>query len=399
MRTISKNVSSHWFRLRHKETKEIADPKKDAVVLDFSKQLFSSRNPTKNGGTFDQWKKKIICEAYTAWKLYLTAERWIDLINPETSETSWPVMRAKILSWRNTKNKYDLGTGELVWFQNRLWVAQRQDFELDEVCLFIYDEDPENEYEWFGPLMSLFAEVMWDLNAVKTTLAFWRNGAKPWMVFIIDEDMDEEEQEEYAREIKECFSWTDNAWESIVAPGIKDVKEVNVSFKELELINYRSFTTDKIASALWVPKKLMFYETQFGSKAEFLPLKTQRFDTVITPDETRLESIMNSFVQINADELEVPELADRYIECDSQILEDWVEKNKELRDDFYAWKISYNEWRKETWLEEIDEERARCHWLDNKRVCAAQKFDDPSAWWTNANSTGNTDDNDEDDDE
>lgn len=127
-------------------------------------------------------------------------------------------------------------------------------FDPSEVIHFKYDCDPTNEIMGFSPLESIIWDAKTDIAAAVSNHAFFENYAMPTALYLLEPGMSDEQQKNAIDTIANQFKGADKHHKSGVLAGVKDIKTMTMSAKDMEFLAGRRFVTEKVCSAFGVPK-------------------------------------------------------------------------------------------------------------------------------------------------
>lgn len=170
------------------------------------------------------------------------------------------VVELQTLDPRSVKiiaNKY----GEVIKYIQRVWM-EVQEYEPEEIYQLTEIKDPDNEILGLSKIETLLYDVMWDDEAMKSNYAFFKNNAIPNTILILEDNMTDEEYSSAMKQFKTQFSGGINRHKVSTNTGIKDIRTIGQSHKDMEFIAQRQFTTEKVCSALGVPKTLLGYHNE-----------------------------------------------------------------------------------------------------------------------------------------
>ena len=153
-----------------------------------------------------------------------------------------------------TANKY----GEIVKYTQRIG-GNMQEFEADEIFYLTDTLDPDNEIMGLSKIENLIYDVMGDDEAMKSNYAFFKNNAVPNSIVILEDDISEDNYQNAINSLKKQFGGGANRHKISTNVGIKDIKTIGQSNKDMEFISLRQFTTDKVCAGLSVPKTVLGY--------------------------------------------------------------------------------------------------------------------------------------------
>lgn len=183
-------------------------------------------------------------------------------------------------------------TGEIVKWVQKVG-SQTQDYKPEEILQWKPIVDPNNVAFGLSPLEPIMIDVFTDLAANVTNYAFFENDARPGSIYVLDEDLTDEEKEIAVEELKDQLKGADNKHKSIAVKGLKDVKEVSFSHKDMEFHMLRKFTTEKICSVLGVPKSVLNYTEDVNHSAGQEQMR-KFWEGTIQPLQEELSIFMNT---------------------------------------------------------------------------------------------------------
>lgn len=157
-------------------------------------------------------------------------------------------------SMKIVANKY----GEILKFIQRIG-TETMEYEADEIFYLTEMIDPDNEVMGLSKIENLIYDVMGDDEAMKSNYAFFKNNAVPNTIVILDEGITEDQYADAMQQLKQQFSGGTNRHKVSTNTGIKDIKTIGQSNKDMEFISLRQFTTDKVCAGLSVPKTILGY--------------------------------------------------------------------------------------------------------------------------------------------
>lgn len=157
-------------------------------------------------------------------------------------------------SMRIIANKY----GEILKYVQQI-DANMVEFEADEIFYLTDTFDPDNEILGLSKIENLIYDVMGDNEAMKSNYAFFKNNAVPNSIIILKDGISEDEYKSVITQMKAQFSGGVNRHKVSTNTGIKEIKTIGQSNKDIEFIAPRQFTTDKVCAGLSVPKTILGY--------------------------------------------------------------------------------------------------------------------------------------------
>ena len=137
--------------------------------------------------------------------------------------------------------------------------SQTQDFNPEEVLHFKQHDDPNSPVFGLSPLEPIIWEARTDLSAMINNYALMANDATPGAQYILEEGMSAEDQEKVVEEIRNQLQGPENRNKSIAIRGVKEIKTIQISPKDMEHNVTRKFSTEKICAGFGVPKAILNY--------------------------------------------------------------------------------------------------------------------------------------------
>lgn len=166
------------------------------------------------------------------------------------------------------------------------------EFMPNEIIHFTMDSDPNNEVLGFSPMESIIWEARTDLSAMIANYNFFENDATPAALYMLEPNMSPEAVKEAQQLIQDQFKGVKNRNKSGILQGVKDVKTISVSQKDMEFLQGRKFTTEKICAAYGVPKFLLGY-TEDTNYSNGENLMKKYYEGTIQPIEEALAEVIN----------------------------------------------------------------------------------------------------------
>ena len=132
-------------------------------------------------------------------------------------------------------------------------------FEPEDIIHWKNGKDPNSEAFGFSPMEPVLWEVRADVSAMVQNYFFFENQAVPAVQYILEDELSDEEIDQAIKLIERQFKGAKNKGKSGVLKGIKEIKQVSLSQKDMEYLNLRKFTTEKVSTAYGVPKAILGY--------------------------------------------------------------------------------------------------------------------------------------------
>ena len=153
--------------------------------------------------------------------------------------------------------------------------------------------DPNNQNIGMSIYESIVFDAMSDFEASKRNFYFFKNNAAPSLILTLSDDIEnEEEMKEAITQFKEKFSWSENSHWVMASSGIKEVKTVSLSNKDIELLELKKFAIKKMWVVYWFDPRFLWYkDDKNGSHAEYEKMANQS-DKSMTSFADILEEFM-----------------------------------------------------------------------------------------------------------
>lgn len=331
VKKIAGSVARNWIYLQDNDRQTVDDN----VLTDQVSDLFKAP-------TFAKFKIDLYRNYLISWELYIKP-----LKNAFDETIRFDVIDSRAV----TKI---ISNGVITWYR----VVEKdgvkiQEYKADEIAYFKYEDDINNSLNGMWILTSVLYDAVLDLEALKTNYSLYKNSARPDMLLLLDGNLSEEEQQIATDKFRAQFTWSNNAHKVIVGGGIQDIKTLSLTARDMETINQRKLTTEKISATFGVPKAMLWYVEDVNynngqnQKEEFL-------EGTIKPFEQDFDAILNKLLQMFK-----PDIFNKYwIKSDSEQLKETQEWLNGQRADVLAWIITINEARVDRWLERVDDENA-----------------------------------------
>jgi len=175
----------------------------------------------------------------------------------------------------------------------KVWGQDAVSYDPDEILHFKGDDDPNHEVFGMGNLEPIIWEARTDGSAMMANFKFFENNAVPSALYILDERIPTNKLKEKFEEIKKSFGGASNYKKAGAIVGVKDIKMMNVTQKDMEFLAGRVFTTEKICAAFGVPKFMLGY-TEKVNNNNGVEIEKNFMGKSIIPREQTIESTINS---------------------------------------------------------------------------------------------------------
>ena len=241
--------------------------------------------------------------------------------------------------------------------------AEQKTYRPDEIAFFKLESDVNNEVNGMWLLYWIIYDWLSDLEALKTNYALYVNNSIPNSILLLNDDLTENELKIAKEQFLTQFQWSENAHKMLIGWWIKDIKTISITPRDMEFINQRKMTTEKVSAVLGVPKSILWYvdEVNYSNGRE---MKKEFLEWTIRPYEEDFENIINVLL-----DKFVPEIYKDYrLKCDWEQLEETQERYEWQRKDIDRGILTINEVRIDRWLEPSKEDNCDKHLVSRNTV-------------------------------
>lgn len=294
--------------------------------------------------TFLDFKVEALKHLKVGWELYITPN--MDLANN--------IVWFQILDPR-TMTKYIDSYGNITWYRQFNNKGKVKTYGPEEIAYYQYETDNDNNAFGLSALEGIVWDALTDLEANKSNYYFFDNDSVPRAVFLLNDGMDYEDEEVLGQvdNLVNQMKGTKNKHKSIASNLIKDVKPIAVNHKDIDFINQRKLTTEKVCAVLEIPKSILGYVDNINY-ANWNQLYKTWIETTIKPYEEYFEFIMNDVMQKFA-----LDFSGMVIQLQGEDTTDVYELHKDQREDVKQGILDINEVREDRWLDPKEEEQIR----------------------------------------
>lgn len=250
-RKIEKMVAKYGFKVVDQEGEIVNDTDMVMQIKNFL-----------SVPTFDKFKQEVFTQAFCAGQVF-------SVVGKENFEEQ----KVKILDCRGmsiTTDQYgDPVTYNYGWRTGTSWDAER--YTPENLLDFMVYYDHDIPYQGISLYQSILTDAMTEAEAGKTNFYFFKNRARPDMLVMLTDDLlrNKEELENFKIQFKDKYSGSNNSGKPILSWGIADVKTLNISNNDMQLLDLRKFIDTKVAIVFGLDKRLIWYNVETGwSRAE-----------------------------------------------------------------------------------------------------------------------------------
>ena len=130
-------------------------------------------------------------------------------------------------------------------------------FEPSEIIHFHTDISTENEMFGDSPINTIIYDALSDKEAVVSNYYFFKNNARPSTIFVLDKGLNEENTLKAIDQIKSQLKGSRNSGRGLTLKGVEKVESIELSRKDMQFLEGRAFTSEKISEAYDVPQFLL----------------------------------------------------------------------------------------------------------------------------------------------
>jgi len=184
--------------------------------------------------------------------------------------------RIQILDSRNIEQKFDS-------------LGNIKEFKYDGSVLNLWDivgqiikYDPDKPWYWMSIYQTVVFDALSDRESAKRNYMFFRNGAIPNIILTMDDDLENEDEINSAiDQFEQKYKGTDNSHWILALWGVKEVRTLDVSNRDLELLDLRKFNV-KVFGMLFGfdPRFLAFRDGENWSHSEYTQMAIQSDKTM-----------------------------------------------------------------------------------------------------------------------
>lgn len=170
----------------------------------------------------------------------------------------------------------------------------------DGVSYFKLEPHTSNEHDGLSILEGVIYDTLSDKEAMIRNYKFFINGMNTDILLMLDKEINADQLEIAKEKLKEQIVGNGRAHEPLISNGVKDVKHLSLTPKDIEFISQRRLTTEKVCATLDVPKSLIGYveDVNLANGKE----QTAHFiENTIRPMEAFIEYVITSLWKTYAD--------------------------------------------------------------------------------------------------
>lgn len=338
---ISQMVAKEWFYIVDQDWNEI-DSKRMKDDLD---KLYNFLGWKYN---LDLVVADFFDQAFCAWQIFSISSKinWLWLA-PE----DW---RLKILDSRGMEIEPDKYGTPIKYNYKTLWGAET--FTKDTLVDYIAYRDIDIKYQWLSVYNSIIMDAITNYEASRTQMYFFKNNAQPNLFIMLNPDAFKweawpDKKKEFDRQWEEKYWGTMNAWKMHSSHLIQDIKTLDISNVDLDLINLRKENDQSFSVIFMLDSRLIWLWKETGSYWEVE-------STTIRQGNEQIDSygrMFSDFINQNYKKFVNPEFEYEFRCWNSEFKNINTDKEIALKEVLW-WVIMPNEYREKFWYKKADDE-------------------------------------------
>lgn len=295
---------------------------------------------TFSDNTFKMFKEKYFTHHFCSGDIYLYPKQ----------NLLWEVT-AQVVDSRTIRKNIDKFWNIIDYKQIIRWVSK--EIPKDSLYNSIVRFNVNNPYYWDSLYSWILYDAMADKETSRRNFYFFKNSALPNVIFMLDPDITNKDEIKLAEEsIKNKYQWTENSSKFMVSNWIRDAKVLDLSNKDLDLIQMREFFIKKMWILYQIDPRIIWYIQNAWADRSISSIRKEAKETLVNL-ANQLEADINNFYKQFVDK-KFPYI----IRLDSETFEDRWEIEENQRKDVILWLQTINEIRLERWLEEYKQDWA-----------------------------------------
>lgn len=332
VKKIAENVARNWLYLTDNQWNIIDDNK----YTDDIQMLFSSP-------TFSKFKIDVFRNYLVSWEVYIMPVKNI----------WWRVAWFRVIDSRMVVKDINTEKNIIEWFDLYLWGNQHIKLKANEIAFFKLEDDIYNQFNGMWLLTWIVYDWLSDLEAMKNNYFFYQNSAIPSALLLLDESLSDDEMQIVKDQFDAQFKGSKNNHKTMIAWWVKDIKTLSMTPRDMEFINQRNLTTEKVSAVFGVPKTILWY-TNNVNYSNGQTLRKEFIEGTIRPYEKDFEFMLNKCLQMFR-----PDIAKKYwVKADGDQFEQTQEEKQTQVEDIRHGIRTINEVRVERWYQKSQDENA-----------------------------------------
>jgi len=310
-------IGKNWFYLEKNW-----EPYKNEVELQKVKDVFVDN-------TWNLLKDKYFTNGFCSWDIYMYPKLMLD----------WST-HCQILDSRTVKKEVDS-------FWNIKQYVQRsgsnvKNISPDGLYNAVIRFDPQNPIYWKSIYKWIVYDAMSDTESSKRQFYFFRNNAVPWAMVMLDDNItDVEVIKRIEQQIKEKYQWSENAHKVMIAWWVKDVRILELSNKDLDLLGLRNFLVKRWGIIFKMDPRIIWFMQDSGADRSITAIRAEAKETLQNMAEVFEQDINNFYKQF------INKNMNFIIKLDNETFVDRISIEDNQRKDLILWLQTINEIREE----------------------------------------------------
>lgn len=202
-------------------------------------------------------------------------------------------------------------------------------FEPSEIIHWKRGQHPNTPLFGLPAIEPIIWEVKTDLSAMVSNYKFFENNAIPAALYIMDETLSEEELDKAVKFIKDQHGGAENRHKPSALMGVKEIKQMQLSQKDIEFLAGRELSRQKVCGAYGVPEFLLGY-TKAVNNNNGEELFRKFIEGTIQDEEDDFESLINDqlFVRLGIQDIVNYQVRPQRVETEFKIIESALSEYK-----------------------------------------------------------------------
>lgn len=328
---ISEEVWKWWIYLVDMEGNKIEE---DESMEQIKEVMSHFQTPT-----FNNFKRDYFTHYFASGEVYMSKRKGADDIDSKAI-----VLDSRMVQ----KEAYDPITMEITRYTIKKPKWWQKEVSWADIYNHIIYRDPDNPMYWESKYASVVYDATSSIKLAERNMYFFANSARPWVVLMLSDEVNQMEAEEIKNSIKKFdaqYSWSQNAHKTLASSWIKDVKVIDANHRDMQLLELDRMSIDKMGMVFQIDPRILGYPEDVWGFATFSEISKHSMEKFRTYQHS-LEVDMNERYRKFVATWEV----DFYIKLKGDTHEDrnMIEENQ--RKDIASWIITPREAREERWL-------------------------------------------------
>lgn len=323
---IQQAIWSEWFELRTLNSDWEYEIINDLLI----EKILNSYN------NFNFLKNEIIKHFLISWNVFILKTK-----NARQQANSYKVLDTRFMS---VITDTDYNVVRYTYFDPR--VNKQFNYSIDEIYHYKNISDIDNPIFWMSLLEGIVYDVMWDKEANISNYYFFKNDALPSALYVLEQGLSTDEQKAIFENLRMQLEWSYNKHKNIISWNIVDIKQIQNTHKDMDFLEQRKYTTEKICACMWVPRSILNYTDWINYTNADTQYK-KFVDNTIKPNIDMVSYILTSL--INQDFKK-----DIIVYISNNLIDDLKDKTEIANKNVSNWIWTRNEAREYLWMTKSD---------------------------------------------